>query len=252
VHSETLPENEAHLWIARPDEARDAGLLFRYEALLSEDERRKCSRFVFEKDQHTCLVTRALVRTVLSRYAPVPPERWRFAFNEYGRPAIDEPRDERWLRFNVSHTTGLVVCLVARQREVGVDVEDRKRSGQLLEVADRFFSPFEVEALRALPREEQLDRFFFYWTLKESYIKARGMGLAIPLSQFSFELDSARERGIRIRFDPELRDDPARWDFSALSYGRRHAIASSLERLHQDEIRIVLRETLPLAEPGVG
>jgi 4'-phosphopantetheinyl transferase len=121
------------------------------------------------------------------------------------------------------------------------------RSGELLDVADRFFSPSEVAALRALPREEQLDRFFFYWTLKESYIKARGMGLAIPLSQFSFELDSARERGIRIRFDPELKDDPARWDFSALSYGRRHAIASSLERLPESEIRLVLRETVPLA-----
>jgi 4'-phosphopantetheinyl transferase len=247
VASEILPENEAHLWIARPELARDPKLLLRYDALLSGEERRKCARFVFDKDRHSCLVTRALVRTVLSRYAPVPPERWRFTLNEYGRPAIDEPREERSLRFNLSHTEGLVVCLVARRREVGVDVENRMRSGELLDVADRFFSPSEVAALRALPREEQLDRFFFYWTLKESYIKARGMGLAIPLSQFSFELDSARERGIRIRFDPELKDDPARWDFSALSYGRRHAIASSLERLPESEIRLVLRETVPLA-----
>jgi 4'-phosphopantetheinyl transferase len=247
LKAEILPDDEAHLWIARPEQARDPRLLRRYDALLSEDERRKCSRFVFDKDRHSCLVTRALLRTVLSRYAPVPPERWRFAANEYGRPSVDEPREQRWLRFNLSHTEGLVVCLVARRREVGVDVEDRTRSGELLAVADRFFSPFEVQALRALPREEQLDRFFFYWTLKESYIKARGMGLAIPLSQFSFELDSARERGIRIRFEPELRDDPNRWDFSALSCGRRHAIASSLERLHEEEIRLVLREILPLA-----
>ena len=64
------------------------------------------SRFRFEKDRHTSLVTRALVRTVLSRYADVSPGDWRFVANEYGSPEIDEPSEERCLRFNLSHTEG--------------------------------------------------------------------------------------------------------------------------------------------------
>jgi 4'-phosphopantetheinyl transferase len=242
-----IPESEAHLWIVRPDDVRDPELLRRYQALLTEDEKQKCARYRFEEHQHACLVTRALLRTVLSRYADVDPEDWRFVANEYGRPEIAEPGEARWLRFNLSHTKGLVVCLVGREREIGVDVEDRTRKGELLNVADRFFSPFEVEALRALPREEQLDRFFFYWTLKESYIKARGMGLAIPLDQFSFDLENETERGIRILFDPKLGDDPKRWEFSAMSYGKRYAVASSVERRCEEELRLVLRETVPLA-----
>jgi 4'-phosphopantetheinyl transferase len=242
-----IQDSEAHLWIVRPDEVRDEELLRRYRGLLSEDERQKCARFRFEEHQHACLVTRALLRTVLSRYAGVDPEDWRFVTNEWGRPEIDEPREARWLRFNLSHTKGLVVCLAARGREVGVDVEDRTRKGELLNVAERFFSPFEAEALRALPGEQQLDRFFFYWTLKESYIKARGMGLAIPLDQFSFDLDTAAESGIRVLFDPKLGDNPARWEFSAMSYGRRYAVASSIERRGEEELRLVLRETVPLA-----
>jgi 4'-phosphopantetheinyl transferase len=250
---ERLPDSEAHLWIVRPEEVRDPALLRRYPSLLTEDEREKCARYRFEKDRHACLVTRALVRTTLSRYADVPADAWRFVTNPYGCPSIDEPRDARFLRFNLSHTNGMVVCLVSIGRDVGVDVEDRTRRGTFLEVADRFFSPFEVRALRRLPSGEQLDRFFLYWTLKESYIKARGMGLAIPLEQFSFDLDldldldGAREHGIRVRFDPRLGDDAGRWQFTVLSCGRRHAIASSLGRAREEEIRLRLREVVPLA-----
>jgi 4'-phosphopantetheinyl transferase len=89
-----------------------------------------------------------------------------------------------------------------------------------------------------------MDRFFLYWTLKESYIKARGMGLALPLSAFSFELDSPGS-GVRVQFDPSLADDPGRWHFSVLSYGRRHAIATGVEARGED-VRVVLRETVPL------
>jgi 4'-phosphopantetheinyl transferase len=249
--TESLPASEAHLWIVRPEEVQDAVLLRRYHSLLTEDEREKCGRFRFERDQHVCLVARALLRTTLSRYADVPPEGWRFKTNHYGCPSIDEPSDTRSLRFNLSHTKGLVVCLVARGRDVGVDVEDRTRKGSLLQVADRFFSPIEVRSLRRLPPGEQLDRFFLYWTLKESYIKARGMGLAIPLAQFSFDLDLdtelARARGIRASFDARLEDDPESWQFTVLSYGRRHAIASSLRRDGAEELRIRLREVVPLA-----
>ncbi len=236
---------EAHLWVARPFEIQDPALLARYDALMTPEEREKVSRFRFEKDRHTSLVTRALVRTALSRYADVAPADWRFVANEYGRPEIEEPREARSLRFNLSHTDGLVVCLVSRGREVGVDVEDRTRGGDLLDVADRFFSPLEVKALRGLPLEEQMDRFFLYWTLKESYIKARGMGLTIPLAAFSFELDSPG-RGIRILFDPGFDDEPGRWQFSALSYGRRHAVAAGVESKSPGEPTLVLRETVPL------
>ena len=120
MRAETLPEAEAHLWVARPSEIRDPELILAYDALLTEDERAKVSRYRFEKDRHTSLVTRALVRTVLSRYAAVSPEDWRFIANEFGRPEISEPGGERSLRFNLSHTEGLVVCLVSRDREVGV------------------------------------------------------------------------------------------------------------------------------------
>jgi hypothetical protein len=71
------------------------------------------------------------------------------------------------------------------------------------------------------------------------------MGLALSLSAFSFDLDSPGS-GVRILFDPSLEDDPGRWQFSAMSYGRRHAIATGVESKRDSNVKIVLRETVPL------
>src|SRR6185295_18612851 len=120
-------------------------------------------------------------RTTLSHYAAVDPTAWQFARNRRGRPEISGPLGVAPLRFNLSNTAGLIACLVTLGVDVGVDVEDTHRRGETVRIANRFFSASEVAALEALPPERQRQRFFEYWTLKESYIKARGMGLAIPL-----------------------------------------------------------------------
>jgi len=134
--------------------------------------------------------------------------------------------------------------LVALEREVGVDVEDVDRPGETVEIADQFFSPTEVAALRAVPVAAQRYRFFQYWTLKESYIKARGMGLSIPLDQFSFQLEA--NQPIRITFDPRLNDDPGRWQFAQFRLTPRHLTAAAIPRGPDPDLTIQLRQTVPL------
>ncbi len=244
-----LPDDEAHLWIARLDDLRDPALLAAYADLLADDEAEACARYRLPERRHEHLVTRALVRTVLSRYAgDVPPRAWRFTANAYGRPEIAGPAAGGALRFNLSNTRGLVVCLVARGREVGVDVEAVDRAARCLDVADHYFAPPEVAALRALPPAAQPERFLTYWTLKESYIKARGMGLSLPLERFAFVLDPARPDSIAIEIDPALGDHPDRWQFRTLRYRHSHTIATAVERRSDDRapIRVVARETVPL------
>jgi 4'-phosphopantetheinyl transferase len=114
------------------------------------------------------------------------------------------------LRFNISHTDGLIACAVTIGREVGVDVENIGRR-LLHDVAGRHFAPNEVRDLRQLPDDEQQRAFFDYWTLKEAYIKARGFGLALPLGDFAFKLNPPAPPVIA--FEPALEDDPATWQF---------------------------------------
>jgi 4'-phosphopantetheinyl transferase len=212
-----LDAGEVHLYCCATAEVQETAAC---EALLSEEEHARRARFYFARDRHTFLVARALLRTVLSRYAPVPPEAWRFALGSHGKPYL---ADRSELSFNLSHTDGMVAVAVARSEELGVDVENAGRRTEPTAIADRFFSAAEVAALHRLTEEAQRERFFAYWTLKEAYIKARGLGLAIPLGQFSFELDQGLP--IRIGCAPELGDRPDGWRFALLRASPEHPVA---------------------------
>ena len=121
----------------------------------------------------------------------------------------------------------MVTCAVSVAHEkVGVDVERMDRKRGFLDIADRFFSPSEARALRALPASDQTRRFFACWTLKESYIKARGLGLALALEQFSFHFEHEE---VRVTFDEELGDDPARWRFALLSALSHYMLAVGVD-----------------------
>ncbi len=222
-----LPQGEAHVYFIDASAAIPAHALALYEAWLAPDERARRDRYRFDRNKREYLLTRALVRSTLSRYASVAPARWTFVANEHGRPAV-AIAEHAFLRFNLSNTEGLIALIVARDTDVGIDVEDRSRRGETVGIADRFFSPDEVTALRALPEERQRDRFFDYWTLKEAYIKACGKGLAIPLDHFSFSIGGAES--ITIAFDPRLPDDPGAWQFGQLALTERHTTSFAVRK----------------------
>src|SRR5207237_784353 len=121
--------------------------------LMSSGERDRHDRLRSADGRKQFLVTRALARTVLSRYAEPAPPAWTFKTNAHGRPEIEGPEGVPPLRFNLSNTTGLVVCAVALDRDIGIDVEDRERPGETVAIVECFFSTLEVAALRALPPE---------------------------------------------------------------------------------------------------
>ena len=243
--SATLGTDEVHVWLAEPDAIRTPHLLREYQVLMNDAERRKRGRYRFEKHRHECLVTRALVRTTLSRYCPeVVPAAWQFVEVGNGRPEPAPWSTQLPLRFNLSHTDGLIACAVTLNRAIGVDVESLERRGETVAIAERYFAPSEVRALHAQPTERQRERFFGYWTLKESYIKARGLGLAIPLEQFAFGLDGPGP--IRISFDPRLADDPDVWQFALERPTPRHMLALGVERGKGPDLEVRIRSVVPL------
>jgi 4'-phosphopantetheinyl transferase len=240
-----LPPDEVHLWCAGT-EIGDPALVAAYQRLLTREEAARYARFLVEEPRRQYLVTRALVRTVLSRYVAIPPEAWTFVRNEHGRPEVGGPPGAERLRFSLSNTRGLVVCAVARTCEVGVDVEDLESRVNPQAIARQFLSPVERSALESLPIEEQRRRFFEYWTLKEAYLKARGLGLSLPLDQFSFHLG---EGGlIRISFDSGLDDDPRAWQFTLLAPTARHLLAVAIHTQGTQPLRGALFHTVPLQE----
>jgi 4'-phosphopantetheinyl transferase len=247
----SLAPGGVDLWCFFYEEAtRDAELCAAYGALMSDDERERHQRFVFERDRRLFLATRALVRTVLSRYAHGEPASWRFASGKHGKPSLASATDQP-VYFNLSNTHGLVVCAVSRSPELGVDTESLGRRIETAAIAGRVFSPSELAALKAQPAAAQRERFFCYWTLKECYIKARGLGLAIPLAQFAFELDDGPRIGIS--FTEELGDTPSRWQFALLRASSEHLVAVGVDAPAPLELRatrfVPLREVSPFDQP---
>jgi 4'-phosphopantetheinyl transferase len=213
------------LWLLRP-QACPAGDLATAMAWLAPAERERHGRFVFERHRAEYLATRALVRRALSSYRPVAPAAWQFRTNAYGRPAIDAASDPAGeLRFNLANHPTLVVCAIRRGAEIGVDVEPLSRGADILAIAHTVFAPAELAALHALPDAARPDRALSLWTLKESYIKARGMGLSLPLDGFAFSFGAPAPR---ISFAPAIDDDPARWAFRTIDL-LDHRIALALE-----------------------
>ncbi|HUY87147.1 MAG TPA: 4'-phosphopantetheinyl transferase superfamily protein [Pirellulales bacterium] len=235
--------DEVHVWHAAPEQITQPERLAWFESLLSDDERARWRRFVRPTDALHYLVAHALVRTVLSQYAQVAPEAWRFEANEFGRPQVAEPAKAKELQFNLSHTPGLVVCGVAWRREIGVDIENLERPGLELRIADRYFSPREAAELRSLPLERQRERFFEYWTLKEAYIKARGVGMSLPLDRFTIQLRP--QEPIAISFAPPLADDSASWQFAQFRPTTKHVLAVAVRRSRGEDCRILLQEFKP-------
>ena len=237
-----LPLNAVHVDLVYTDGADAWAQHQNYQALLSKDEEARMARLIFDRDRRRFLLTRALVRTMLSRYASVPPAAWAFIANVHGRPEIlDRPKGVPDLRFNLSHTEGLIACAVTIGREVGVDVE---HIGRRLthDVAGRFFAPREVSDLKALPEDEQHKVFFDYWTLKEAYIKARGFGLALPLGDFAFTLSPPAPP--QITFEPSLDDDPATWQFFQEWPSPQHRLGLAVRRDGAD-LPVRIRTVIP-------
>jgi 4'-phosphopantetheinyl transferase len=239
-----VASTEAHLWYT-PTAAVSPSRLADYAPLLDDDERARAARFVFPRHRDAFTIAHALVRCALSRYAAVPPAAWRFVANEHGRPRVHPSLAGALdgLDFNLSHADGIAVVLIGRGA-LGVDVEPLARRAPL-EVADRYFAPAEVRALAALPPAERPRRFLEYWTLKESYIKARGLGLALPLDAFAFDLDGGPRP--RISFVPPIDDDGARWWFTHLRPTGRDLMAVAL-RDAQPDVSIVVRQEVPLTD----
>ena len=243
----TIPLNsrQIHLWFAFPDEINQPELLQQYQELMNEEEKIRQKRFHFQRHQHQYLVTRALVRTVLSRYASISPADWQFQKNKWGRPEIKENSCDLPLKFNLSHTEGLIVCAVSLGSEIGVDIENRSRREVNLRIADRYFAPNEVVELRSLPESQQMDRFFDYWTLKESYIKACGKGLAIPLNQFCFNLKQPGK--IEVSFESALGDSPDQWKLYRFNPTLEHWVALAVRCDSNQTLQLKATKLVPLS-----
>lgn len=234
------------VWVVRADDVRDEDELDACRRLLTQDELAGEARFRFPHDRHLYVLTRSLVRSVLAGYTGLAPEAQVFARTRRGRPWLANAPDRAPpLSFNLSHTRGLLLLGVAGQHNLGVDVETLDRPN-LLHLSDQFFAPSEIAALQTLPLEQRHERFFEYWTLKESYIKARSEGLSLPLEKFAFNLELKPSIGFMA--SPEVDERPARWVFQQFRPASGFIAAVCAEATPSAPHEIAIRHVTPILD----
>ena len=224
-----------------PSLISDKNILATYSSLMTDEEFKKQQRYIFEKDRHRALITRALARTTLSHYLPTEPEDHKFSFNSHGKPEIVNPIIP--IRFNISHTKDLIACGVVVDSNLGIDIEDTTRENNCTNIAERFFARSEVESINKLPIDSRNEKFFDYWTLKEAYIKACGLGLSMPLDKFSFNIDN---KNITLSTHSNYEVITDCWNFWLLQPNKNHRLAIAVQNQLPASYNLKLYYTVPL------
>lgn len=221
-----LAEGEVHLWRLPID--RPAWPLDVLRSYLAPDEVARARQFAFDRDREHFVVSRGYLRAILAQYAGCDPRRILLDVGVHGKPYLAEPYADSRLTFNLSHTRGLGLCAVARDRQLGVDVEQVRPEVDILGISRSTFSASEHDCLEALSPALRLPAFFACWTRKEAYIKARGDGLSYPLDAFDVSL-APGEPAMMLR-SAEGQAERQRWYFTSIDAGPGYAAALVAEQ----------------------
>jgi 4'-phosphopantetheinyl transferase len=226
VASLRLDSHRVEAWFASVAVFEDPARLAAALAWLVGDEHARYQRFARDEDRRMFLLGRVMARSLVGRALGVAPLEWAWRNGRHGRPEIDAPNAP--VRFNLAHSAGLVVCAVGVDREVGADVEHLRRRPVEQAVVRRYCAPAEAADIFS-HGDRWHDRFLRYWTLKEAYLKGRGVGISLPLDEISFTLEDTRGRRPTIEFLGSLAGSSREWTFHLEQPTEEHVVALATE-----------------------
>lgn len=183
------------VYIANTESLKENGLYNAAFDAVSAERKDKVLRYRFLKDRVLSLGAELLLRKALRECGIEIPE-IRYGFGTDGKPFL---KGGEGFNFNISHSEDLVMVAVS-ENETGCDIE--KITEIDLEIAKKFFFREEYENIAALPASEERNELFFrYWTLKESFMKATGLGMRLPLDSFQILIGNDGKTGVRQSVD---------------------------------------------------
>jgi 4'-phosphopantetheinyl transferase len=146
-------------------------IFFNYLNLFPIEIKNKILKFHRWEDAQASLLGKLLLKNGLKNIG-IDSDLSELKYTKYGRPYIENVCD-----FNISHSGQYIVCAISTDGKIGVDVEEIKPIA-----LDGFRSWFpEEEWAEIITSKNIYHAFYYYWTAKESIIKAEGSGLSIPI-----------------------------------------------------------------------
>ena len=167
--------------------------LFREKlSLLSPYRQQKIALLRHEKDKNRSLGAGVALDHALEMYG-LRERSVEYEFGEWGKPSLKYHPN---IHFSLSHSGDYAICSIG-DRAIGNDIEIIKQGR--LKVADRFFAQEELNWMYAVQDETEItNRMFRIWTMKESFLKATGKGISLPLDAFAVVVDEENHK-IRVK-----------------------------------------------------
>lgn len=174
VEMQQCRPDEVYIWWAATDMPDSA--ITSLAALLTEEEKRRADRFVDPRHRSRFIAAHGRLRQILGRCLAVPPEHVPVVQGDNGKPRLDPPYDNL-LHFNLSHSAGMVLLGVSKNRRIGVDIEYIRPLENMATIARRYFTQDEYTRIMSAPQSLQENAFYTLWSMKEACLKCSGQGL---------------------------------------------------------------------------
>lgn len=151
------------------------------EAGLSATERERAAGFLVPAPRRQFVIARTALRRLLGRYLNISPSACNFEFNAHGKPSLKATSQAR---FNVSHSNNIVLIAIAKDIDVGVDVEVHRLVDNLDSLAASILCTADYALWLTSPMSKRIATFYRIWTCKEAVAKAIGCGMAMDFKSF--------------------------------------------------------------------
>lgn len=205
------------------------------EPIISKDRQERAYKYKFDTDKIRCIIGECIVRYALLKRYDLDNDKIIFRYSAYGKPYLPYASG---IYFNISHAGKWVVCAVSN-RLVGIDIEQIKCDH--LEIAKSFFTTYEYGRICSIRTEfEKYCEFYKLWTLKESYIKAIGVGLSKALNTFEFH----EEHGVEYLYIEQQRVE--QYKFQSIRLSPDYQLSLCTEEIDTNNIEIVSLDELIL------
>jgi 4'-phosphopantetheinyl transferase len=195
----------------------------RAESILSHDERERAERLISEEHRHRSMAAHAMLRVILSRYCGASPHQLAIRRTSGGKPVLS---DYPSIQFNLTHSHGRALIAVARDREVGVDLEQVRREVDVVRLARRFLSERDLTFIEQGDPAQRHERFLKAWVAREAVFKTDGRGMTFPLHRDYLELTGDGTKGWLVLGDTASDEKRRPVQFLALDSGWIGAVAA--------------------------
>ena len=232
-----LRDGDIDLWRANLD--APARAINRYIDWLSPYEKKRANRYYFNRHRQRFIVRRILLKKIIGAYLNINAWEVLLDRNQFGKPFLAQQMVDQ-LQFNLSFSNNLALFAFSRSNAIGVDIEMINDTVIGENIAQHHFSSNEIATFISLSRDQQAEAFYNCWTRKESWIKARGMGLSIPLD--SFEVSLTPGEPARLISTSEYANKQSEWSMFSLTpapgYTAAVAVQTATTNKRQFEISL--------------